>query len=107
HPVIHLAVTPTVDPAGGVARTPTLTADRYVAADGTSLPVAVWPAADGPPKAVILGLHGFGDYRKSWDEPAETWAKAGITTYSYGQRGLGQSPKRARWPGTEALADDA
>ena len=28
---------------------PTLTADRYVAADGTALPVAVWPAANGAP----------------------------------------------------------
>ena len=62
---------PTVIPAGSErSRAPTLTADRYVAADGTSLPVAVWPAANGPPKAVILGLHGFGDYRKAWDEPA-------------------------------------
>ena len=71
------------------------------------LPVAVWPAANGPPKAVILGLHGFGDYRKAWDEPAEIWAKAGITTYSYDQRGFGKSPTRGRWPGTEALVDDA
>ena len=59
---------------------PTLTSDRYVAADGTSLPVAVWPAATATPKAVILGLHGFGDYRKAWDEPAQIWAKDGITT---------------------------
>ena len=86
---------------------PTLTADRYVAADGTALPVAVWPAANGQPKAVILGLHGFGDYRKAWEEPAEIWAKAGITTYSYDQRGFGESPTRGRWPGTEALVDDA
>lgn len=88
-------------------RPPTLTADRYVAADGTALPLAVWPAANGPPQAVILGLHGFGDYRKAWEEPAEIWAKAGITTYSYDQRGFGRSPTRGRWPGTQALVDDA
>jgi acylglycerol lipase len=108
--VMLSACAPTVQPTvsgNGAAHTPSLTADRYVAADGTTLPVAVWPAAKAPPKAVILGLHGFGDYRKAWDEPAEIWAKDGITTYSYDQRGFGKSPTRGRWPGTEALVDDA
>jgi len=109
-------VRPTVSGNGsagnGSAHAPTLTPDRFVAADGTSLPVTVWPAAankseGGKPKAVILGLHGFGDYRKAWDEPAEIWAKNGITTYSYDQRGFGGSPTRGRWPGTDALVDDA
>jgi alpha-beta hydrolase superfamily lysophospholipase len=96
-----------VIPAGNAIRTPTLSGDRYIAADGTSLPVAQWPATDGPPKAVILGLHGFGDYRTAWEEPAQVWAKAGITTYAYDQRGFGASPTRGRWPGTQALVDDA
>ena len=104
------ACAPTVQPTvsgNGSAHQPTLTADRYVAADGTSLPVISWQAANGKPKAVILGLHGFGDYRKAWDEPAQIWAKDGITTYSYDQRGFGGSPTRGRWPGTAALVDDA
>ena len=112
--VMLSACAPTVQPrvsgngsGNGSARTPTLTTDRYVASDGTSLPVAVWPADPGPPKAVILGLHGYGDYRNAWDEPAQIWAKDGITTYSYDQRGFGGSPTRGRWPGTEALVDDA
>jgi alpha-beta hydrolase superfamily lysophospholipase len=101
------ACAPTVVPAGGTVRAPTLAEDRYVAADGTALPLAVWPAANGPPTAVILGLHGFGDYRKAWEDPAAIWAKAGIATYAYDQRGFGASPTRGRWPGTEALVDDA
>jgi acylglycerol lipase len=108
--VMLSACAPTVQPTvagNGAAHTPTLTADRYVAADGTSLPVTSWPATKGKPKAVVLGLHGFGDYRKAWDEPAEIWAKAGITTYAYDQRGFGASPTRGRWPGTEALVSDA
>jgi alpha-beta hydrolase superfamily lysophospholipase len=105
--VMLSACAPTVIPAGTAVRQPALTPDRYVAADGTALPLAEWPAAGGPPKAVILGLHGFGDYRKAWDEPAEIWAKDGITTYSYDQRGFGKSPTRGRWAGTDALADDA
>jgi acylglycerol lipase len=106
-PVMLSACAPTVVPAGSPVRTPTLTADRYVAADGTALPVAEWPAVDGPPKAVILALHGFGDYRRAWEEPAAIWAKAGFTTYSYDQRGFGKSPTRGRWAGTQTLADDA
>src|SRR5215207_5868085 len=113
--VMLSACAPTVRPtvsgngsaANGSTHVPTLTADRYVAADGTSLAVAVWPAATAKPKAVILGLHGFGDYRQAWDEPAQIWAKDGISTYSYDQRGFGSSPTRGRWPGTEALVDDA
>lgn len=106
-PVMLSACAPTVVPAGDTVRAPTFTEDRYVAADGTTLPLAVWPAANGPPTAVILGLHGFGDYRKAWEDPAQIWAKAGIATYAYDQRGFGASPTRGRWPGTEALVDDA
>ena len=87
---------------------PSLTDERYVAADGTVLPVSVWAAAgNAPPKAVILGLHGFGDYRQAWEEPAEIWARDGFTTWAYDQRGFGASPTRGRWPGTTALVDDA
>ena len=102
------ACAPLVVPAGKPEGAPRLTDDRYVAADGTSLPLAVWPAANSAdPKAVILGLHGFGDYRDAFTEPAEIWSKAGFTTYAYDQRGFGKSPTRNRWPGTDTLVDDA
>lgn len=101
------ACAPTVTPAGTAVRAPTLSDRRFIAADGTSLPVATWPAANGAPRTVILGLHGFGDYRMAWDEPATVWARQGIMTYAYDQRGFGESPTRARWPGTEALVADA
>jgi len=111
-PVILSACAPTVIPAGGAVQPPALitaggSADRYVAADGTALPLAVWPAANGAPTAVILGLHGYGDYRNAWEEPAAIWAKDGITTYAYDQRGFGGSPTRGRWAGTESLVEDA
>jgi acylglycerol lipase len=106
-PVMLAACAPVVIPAGEAVRAPTLLDDKYVAADGTALPVAVWKAEKGPPRAIVLGLHGFGDYRNAFEEPAEIWAKDGITTYSYDQRGFGQSPTRGRWPGTDTLVDDA
>ena len=106
-PAMVAGCAPTIVPAGESARAAMLTADRYVAADGTALPLAVWPAADRAPKAVILGLHGFGDYRNAFEDPAEIWSKAAITTYAYDQRGFGGSPSRGRWPGTDTMVDDA
>jgi acylglycerol lipase len=107
-PVILAACEPVMVPAGQSAAPPRLTDDRYVAADGTALPLAQWPAAKGAaPKAVILGLHGFGDYRNAFEDPAEVWSKDGIATYAYDQRGFGKSPTRGRWPGTDTLVDDA
>ncbi|MDP1752271.1 MAG: alpha/beta fold hydrolase [Reyranella sp.] len=111
-PVILAACAPIVIPAGGtIQRAALVTAegspDRYVAADGTALPLAVWPATNGAPTAVILGLHGYGDYRNAWEDPAAIWAKAGITTYAYDQRGFGGSPTRGRWAGTDSLVEDA
>jgi alpha-beta hydrolase superfamily lysophospholipase len=107
-PVMLAACSPTVIPAGGRVTSPQLTDTAFVAADGTQLPLAVWPAKDGPPRAVLLGLHGFGDYRNAFEEPAtKVWAKDGLTTYAYDQRGFGGSPHRGRWPGTDTLVEDA
>src|SRR5260370_13430414 len=69
-PVMLAACAPIVIPAGGRAGAPRLEADRYVAADGTALPLAVWPAEGKSPKVVILRLHGFGDYRDAFEQPA-------------------------------------
>jgi alpha-beta hydrolase superfamily lysophospholipase len=60
----------------------------------------------GPPKAVVLGIHGFGDYRDAWEEPAKAWAEQGIATYAYDQRGFGASPTRGRWAGVPTLVAD-
>ena len=105
------ACAPTVVPAGGAVRharrsRPTVmsqpTARRYRSPCGLR--------QTARPQAVILGLHGFGDYRKAWEEPAEIWAKAGITTYSYDQRGFRRQPDarplaRHRGPGRRRQGD--
>ena len=67
---------------------------------GVALPLRHWPA-EGKTKAVVLALHGFNDYSKSFEEPAEDWAKAGIETYAYDQRGFGETPYRGMWPGNQ------
>ena len=91
------ACAPVVVSAGKSIEMPRLTEDTYVAADGAALALSVWPAAHGAPntapKAIILGLHGFGDYRDAFADPGPIWSQAGFVTYSYDQRGFGHSEK--------------
>lgn len=74
-------------------------------AGGRPLALSVW----GPqaPRAVILALHGFGDYGPStFEAAARHWAERGIRTYAYDQSGFGRNPSRGRWPGAARLVAD-
>lgn len=75
------------------------------AADGTPLALSEWSAEQ--PRAVILGVHGYGDYGPStFADAAKFWVGYGITSYAYDQRGFGRNPSFGRWPGAEALVAD-
>ncbi|MDA0239759.1 MAG: lysophospholipase [Proteobacteria bacterium] len=75
-------------------------------ADGEALPLESWQPK-GEPRAVLLALHGFNDYRGFIRDPAPYFAGRGISVYAYDQRGFGDAPNRGRWPGREALINDA
>ncbi|MEM7497679.1 MAG: alpha/beta fold hydrolase [Pseudomonadota bacterium] len=93
-------------PAGD-APAPREVALTLPAADGARLPTARWRPS-GAPRAVILALHGYGDYGAStYSSAAESWAAGGIVTYAPDQRGFGRGETRGRWPGAEGLAEDA
>ena len=85
---------------------PSFTATSFVTADGQVLPLRKW-LPQGDVKAVIVALHGFNDYSNAFEGPAEAWARRGIATYAYDQRGFGAAPQRGLWPGRAALAADA
>ncbi|HEX3417540.1 MAG TPA: alpha/beta hydrolase, partial [Stellaceae bacterium] len=85
---------------------PRFAGTSFVTGDGQVLPLRKW-LPDGAVKAVILALHGFNDYSNAFDGPADAWAKRGIATYAYDQRGFGAAPERGFWPGRAALAADA
>jgi alpha-beta hydrolase superfamily lysophospholipase len=85
---------------------PALTDAVFTATDNNILPLRRW-LPDGQPRAVILALHGFNDYSKAFDAPAREWARDGIATYAYDQRGFGGAPGRMLWPGSAALVTDA
>ena len=49
------------------------------------------------PWAVSIGLHGMDDYANAFHLAGPYWAKAGIVTLAYDQRGFGRSPGRGVW----------
>jgi acylglycerol lipase len=103
--VALVSCAPRLAPMGPVSGEPRLLATSMVAADGAVLPLKAW-LPDGPPKAVVIGLHGFNDYSNAFAIPAEAWRQDGIATYAYDQRGFGAAPDRGMWPGTETLVAD-
>ena len=74
--------------------------------EGAAQAEAELRVADEYRKRVILALHGFNDYSNAFVGPGEAWAKQGIATYAYDQRGFGAAPERGFWPGRAALAAD-
>lgn len=83
-----------------------LTPVDAIMADGYRLPISIWQPA-GEPQAIVLGLHGFNDYRLAFAAPAEYLAVNGIMTYAYDQRGFGETEQRGIWPGADVLQQDA
>lgn len=96
---------PTVTGLGETNAESVLADDHLLTADGTRLALQAW-RPDGPPVAVLVGLHGFGDYANGFDQPASWLAERGILTYAYDQRGFGRTATRGKWPGSAALVDD-
>jgi acylglycerol lipase len=85
--------------------------DSLVVDDGTRLPLRYWPARGpgnrpAPVHAVILAVHGFNDYSNCFEMPAEIWARNGIATVAYDQRGFGANADSGIWPGDETLRGD-
>ena len=104
--VTSVACTPRLAPPGPGTTTPRLEGESLVTYDGLELPLRAWLPAKNPPKAVILGLHGFNFYSRIFEEPGIFWAKRGIATYAYDQRGFGAAPHRGLWAGTEVMIAD-
>jgi acylglycerol lipase len=103
--LVLAACAPTFVAPAGDAVIPVLHDDVLIARDGTSLPLRRWDAG-GPPRAVIVALHGMSDYSNAFDMPARVWAKHGITTIAYDQRGFGRNASPGVWAGADAMRSD-
>lgn len=79
----------------------------FVAQDGARLGLTVWEAQGvEEPEHVVIGLHGMNDYANAFHMAAPYWARHGVTTYAYDQRGFGRSPSKGIWPKEELLRED-
>jgi len=102
------ACAPVVVPAGLPTAEAVLAKDALVMADGAKLPLRAWLPEGEPPRAVLLGLHGFGDHSgNAFDTPAPLLTARGVALYAYDQRGFGAAPHRGYWAGAETLVSDA
>ncbi|HEX4026235.1 MAG TPA: alpha/beta fold hydrolase [Rhizomicrobium sp.] len=99
------ACAPSFGPPVSSGAVPVATDDAIVARDGARLPLRRWEA-EGHPRAVIVALHGMSDYSNAFDMPGRFWAKLGITTLAYDQRGFGRSDHPGIWAGAEVMRAD-
>lgn len=97
--------TPRVQSVEATLTTPVLHPDHILAEDGTRLPLTRWQPA-GEPRAVVLALHGFNDYRRSFEETGTFLAARGVTVYAYDQRGFGETAGAGGWFGEQRLSAD-
>lgn len=74
----------------------------FTLSGGLVLPYRVW-APPGPPRGVILALHGFNDSRDAFEYPAPVLAAAGYRLIAPDLPGFGSAPMRGRWPGTARM----
>jgi acylglycerol lipase len=100
------ACAPSFGPPVSGSVPPAVSGDSITARDGTQLPLRRWDAEGGKPRAVIVALHGMSDYSNAFDMPGKVWAKLGITTLAYDQRGFGKSEHPGIWPGPDAMRSD-
>jgi alpha-beta hydrolase superfamily lysophospholipase len=102
--VLAAACAPMPAPSGDRSVMPALTGDVFTARDGTRLPLRHWDAAK--PRAVIVALHGMSDYSNAFAMPARFWAKHGVTTLAFDQRGFGAGPDPGLWAGGARMRQD-
>jgi acylglycerol lipase len=76
---------------------PRLKDQAVVSFDGAKLGLTRWDAETPAPRAVIVGVHGMNDYANAFHLAAPVWAREGITTLAFDQRGFGRSPGRGIW----------
>ena len=89
-----------------VKHPPLLADDHVLTDDGYRLPL-YHRASEGPPRAVVLALHGFGDYSGAFRVLDGPFTGADIVLYAYDQRGFGATADAGRWAGGARLARDA
>jgi acylglycerol lipase len=97
--------TPRIQTMEAIATPPALHPDHILTDDGMRLPLTLWQPA-GEPRAVVLALHGFNDYRRAFEETGAFLAAHGVAVYAFDQRGFGETVGAGGWFGHARLAAD-
>ena len=84
---------------------PHIDGNAFVSFDGARLGYSEW-LPEGEPWAVIVAVHGMNEYAERFSLAGTYWAKQGVATLAYDQRGYGRSPNRRIWAGQELLQQD-
>ncbi len=98
---------PYIVPAKDQTHHPTIFGGKYHTDDGEILPIRAWGPRPPTANAIILALHGFGDYRNAFDRLGMQLADLGVRTYAFDQRGFGEGPGRGYWHGGDRMIEDA
>lgn len=103
--LLAACASPSIQPTGPAMTTPALLPGQVRLADDARLPLRVWQPA-GEARAIVLGVHGFNDYSRAFEETGEFLAARGHIIYAYDQRGFGATAQPGRWFGGTQLATD-
>lgn len=103
--VLSGCTTPRLQPALLENYEPALYRTHAVMADGYVLPLSTWQP-ETTPKAVVLALHGFNDYRNAFAPVGPVLIRHDIITYAYDQRGFGETQWPGLWAGIERMTED-
>ncbi|WP_430473798.1 alpha/beta hydrolase [Thalassospira lucentensis] len=100
------ACAPALRPAGPPVAQTVLSETAFQASDGSELPLQSWGDLEEP-DAVILALHGMGDYANAFMEFGDQVGPTGIAVYAFDQRGFGRTSSRPFWAGAASMVNDA
>jgi alpha-beta hydrolase superfamily lysophospholipase len=107
--ILLAACAPTVQEAGrpdAAFAGPAIEDHAFISFDGARLGLQTWTPEGREPWAVIIAVHGLDDYANAFHLAAPVWARDGIATLAYEQRGFGRSPGRGIWAGQGVMAED-
>lgn len=99
------ACAPMTAPPGAMPSLPGLDPESLLMRDGLRLPLRRW-TPEAPPRAIIIAVHGMSDYSNAFAMPGAEWAKRGILTIAYDQRGFGSAPNPGLWGGEATMRND-